>query len=745
MNKIMAAVIVFGAVAALTAIPAESRTEKTLYVSPVGKDSWSGMLGAPNKAGTDGPFATPGRAKEAIRTLKISGNLPGGGVNVLIRGGVYSLRETFILTSEDSGAKDAPVVWRSAPGETVQFVGGSEVTGFALVSDPAVLERLDPSARAKVFRADLKKQGIADYGTITNRGGPGLELFFMNRRMTLARWPNEGWVRIADVPQTGELVNKGELPHMRFGLPVGKHYGRFTYDGDRPSRWKDIDEIVLHGYWVWDWYDEFLHVKKIDPATREIWIKEPHSGYGYCKEQRWYALNILEELDSPGEWYLDRADGVVYFWPPEPLARGKVFASLLDAPLVKLDGTEYVTLRGINLEFSRGQGIVVRGGAHNLVAGCTIRNLASTAAVIDGGTENGISGCDMYDLAAGGIVLSGGDRKTLTPGNNYAVNNHIRNYSAWIRTYQSAISVGGVGNRVAHNLIHDAPHSGIMLSGNEHVVEYNELHTLAQQTGDVGAFYMGRDWTQRGNIIRYNYFHDLLGPGLHGVMAVYLDDWSSGTTIYGNVFYKAGRAAFIGGGRDNTVENNIFVDCAPSTHVDARGIGWAKYYFDKSMDIYVNTLFDRMDAMNFKEPPYSTRYPELLRLYGDDPALPKNNRIVRNVSYGGRWIDLNDGIGLDMVAVKDNVIADSLLVQRIDPVSKQYVTLRLGDTRAAADFSAAGNVLVNGDPGFVNAPKRDFRLRKNSPAFSRGFKPIPMEKIGLYKDEYRTETPVRRK
>lgn len=151
---------------------------------------------------------------------------------------------------------------------------------------------------------------------------------------------------------------------------------------------------------------------------------------------------------------------------------------------------------------------MVKGGSGNSIAGCIIRNLGGTALVIEGGANNGITGCDIYDVASGGVSISGGDRKTLTPGGNYAVNNHIHHYSAWIRTYQSAITVGGVGNRVAHNLIHDAPHSGILLGGNENIVEYNELHTLAQQTGDVGAFYMGRDWTQRGNIIRYNYFHD---------------------------------------------------------------------------------------------------------------------------------------------------------------------------------------------------------------------------------------------
>jgi hypothetical protein len=304
--------------------------------------------------------------------------------------------------------------------------------------------------------------------------------------------------------------------------------------------------------------------------------------------------------------------------------------------------------------------------------------------------------------------------------------------------------VNGVGNRIAHNLIHSAPHSGIMLGGNEHVIEYNELHTLAQQTGDVGAFYMGRDWTQRGNIIRYNYFHDLLGPGLEGVMAVYLDDWTSGTTIFGNVFYKAGRAALIGGGRDNLVENNVFVECAPSTHIDARGLGWARYYFDKSMDIYVNTLFDRMDDMKFREPPYSTRYPELLTLYGDDPAVPKHNRIVRNVSYGGRWMDLYDGIDLSLVTIKNNVIADPDLIRQLDRRTNQYVLLSMTDSTAAGEFRNAGNILVNGDPGFVDVKNRNFRLRKDSPAWKLGFKPIPFEKIGLVADEFRPALPLRK-
>ena len=191
------------------------------------------------------------------------------------------------------------------------------------------------------------------------------------------------------------------------------------------------------------------------------------------------------------------------------------------------------------------------GGEGNLVAGCTIRNMGGTAVVVDGGSENGVVGCDIYQTGAGGIRLAGGDRRTLTPAGNYAVNNHIHHFARLQRTYAPAIQLDGVGNRAAHNLIHDAPHMAIGFGGNENVMELNEIHDVCQETGDVGVFYTGRDWTVRGNVIRHNFIHHVNGPGLYGAQGIYLDDCASGTIVFGNVIYKTARAMLIGGGRDN--------------------------------------------------------------------------------------------------------------------------------------------------------------------------------------------------
>ena len=145
---------------------------------------------------------------------------------------------------------------------------------------------------------------------------------------------------------------------------------------------------------------------------------------------------------------------------------------------------------------------------------------------------------EIRDTGDGGILLEGGDRKTLTPGGHFAVRNHIHDFSRWSRTYTPAILMQGVGNRAVGNTIDHAPHNAILVDGNDHLIEGNDLHSVAMETGDVGAYYLGRDWTERGNTVRGNFFHNL---GVGDVNAVYLDDCASGSIITGNVIREAHR------------------------------------------------------------------------------------------------------------------------------------------------------------------------------------------------------------
>ncbi len=657
------------------------------YVSPDGDNSWSGLLDTPNENGDDGPFATIEQARDAIRMMNRNRQMREGGVTVCIREGVYPLSKSLELSGDlDSGSEGKPVVYQAYEGETVRLVGGKQVTGFRPIFDPDILKRIESHLRTKILQTDLKAQGITVFGEMKPRGfgrptyAAGLELFFQNKPMHLAKWPNEGWGTIT-------------------GAPDGQKGGKFSYAGDRPSRWIGLDDVWVHGYWTQDWADSYEKVDSIDPKKRVITTVPPHGVYGYKKGQRFRALNLLEELDEPGEWYLDRESGMLYFWPPQPPYKGEAWVSILDQPMISLKDVSFVKIEGLTLEYTRGHAVIIEGGEQNRVAGCTLRNIGNSAVVIRGGLGNGVQSCEIDYTGDGGIEMNGGDRQTLTPARNYAVNNHIHCFGRWVRTYEPAIRMSGVGNRLAHNRIHDAPHAGVLFGGNEHLLEFNEIYNICQETGDVGGFYIGRNWTMRGNVIRHNYFHDIHGPYTHGAMAVYLDDAASGTTIFGNVFYKASRAAFIGGGRDNVVENNIFVECNPAVHIDARCLGWANKYAVKGGGWH---MYDKLNDVNYDQPPYSVRYPKLAVILEDEPLIPKGNVIARNIRVGGEWLNLQG-------------------------VKKEWVTFQ--------------NNFIEGDPGFVDAENNNFQLKDDSPVFELGFQRIPIEKIGLQLDEYRKELP----
>ncbi|HEY3283559.1 MAG TPA: right-handed parallel beta-helix repeat-containing protein, partial [Armatimonadota bacterium] len=474
---------------------------------------------------------------------------------------------------------------------------------------------------------------------------------------------------------------------------------RFYYEGDRPQRWAKEPDVMLHGYWFWDWADQRYRVASIDGAKGIITLDTPRAQLR--KGQWYYAYNLLSELDSPGEWYLDRRSGTLYLWPPKPLDKARVMVSLIPN-LVTLKDVSHVTFRGFTLEGCQGTAVEMSGGTGNRVAACVIRNTGGFAVRAEGGTNHGVVGCDLYQMGDGGIVLHGGDARTLTHAGHFADNNHIHHFSRWDPMYKVGIEMVGVGLRASHNLIHHAPHVAISFCGQENVVEYNEIHNVVEGANDAGAIYTqpGADetWTMRGNVVRYNYVHHVYGFRGQGCNGVYLDDLFSSIHCYGNLFYQVPAAVFIGGGRDSVTENNLFVDCNPAIHVDARGLGWASGI--------ESSLRKDLESLPYRQPPWSTRYPQLLTLLRDDPMAPKGNVFARNVCWGGRWEDIEDK-AKPLVKYQDN--------------------------------------LIGTDPLFENAKRADFRLRPGSPAWKLGFKALPLNRIGLYKDATRASWPVAHK
>ncbi len=696
------------------------------HVSPAGADNQPGTA--------DRPFRSLEAARDAVRRLKATAGLPAGGVTIWLHGGDYPRTHALELTAADSGIPEAPVVWRSRPGETARLLGGVRLPTAGLgtapadaaaaawrpVTDPAVRARLDEAARDQVRQCNLRALGLTDFGALQSRGfgrettPAHSELFHHGRPMTLARWPNEGeFVRIAGFPETG-AENDGH------GGRIGRLENGFTYAGDRPRRWRDTADLWVHGYWAWDWANSYERVASLDLDQRLVKTAPPHGLYGFRQGQRFYFLNVLEELDRPGEWFLDRRAGVLYFWPPvEEVGAGataarpaEVLLSLLAQPLLRLRDVSHVTFRGLVFEAGRGNGVEIEGGASNRLAGCALRNLGNWGVKIRGGTGHGVVGCDVFDTGDGGVELVGGDRQTLTPAGHFVENCHFARQGRWSKCYVPAVHLVGVGLRAAHNLIHDHPHCAILFGGNDHLIEFNEIHHIALETGDVGAIYTGRDWTYRGNRIRHNFIHHTGGVGM-GSMGVYMDDCVSGTEIYGNLFFKVQRAVFLGGGRDHRVLNNVFVDCNHAVELDGRGLDPSPVW----RNMVDQTMRRRLAAVPLAL--YRERYPELKSLdawYGppEGPALegeafkgvpPEGNVVARNVC-AGKWLHIYWHARTEMLRLEDNL------------------------TNAAPSF-----VALPGD----DARAADFALRPDSPAWQVGFQPLPLTAIGLREDEWRRE------
>lgn len=599
-----------------------------------------------------GPYRSLEAARDELRRLRHDHGIPRGGATVVIHAGVYEREHAFVLTADDSGSKDAPIVYRAAAGETVRFIGGRRLAGGAPVTSPDVLARLSPEARSAVRMIDLRSAGIADFGSA--RGG-GLELFAGHRRLPIARWPDEGFVRIADVPSVAPVEVRGVM---------GDRSGRFTYADDRPARWLDEADVWLHGYWFWDWSDDREHVASIDPAHHQIVLDPPLHYYGYRKGQWYYAYNVLAELDRPGEWYLDRTHGLLYVWP----VGGELVASIAEE-LVTVTGASYVTLQGLALEATRGTAVTVTDSDHVELVDCTIVDAGGWAVRIAGGHDCGVTRCEIGASGQGGVSLDGGDRVTLVPSHHHLVYSDLHDVGEWDRMRTPAISIAGVGQLVTGNAIHDAPHTAILFAGNNHEIARNDIHDVCREANDAGAIYAGRDWTMRGTVIRENLLHDITGFDHAGCNGILLDDMFSGTTIEANVFYRVSRAVFIGGGRDNTVTRNAFVSCGVAVHVDARGLGWAAY----SLPVMRAALA----AVPFASATWAARYPALASIERDDPAAPRGNVIADNIAWQGGW-------------------------DEIEPAARSLVRF-------------TGN-LIGVDPGFVDPAAGDFRLRPGAAA-----------------------------
>ncbi|MBT7303903.1 MAG: hypothetical protein HN849_30505 [Victivallales bacterium] len=683
--------------------------------------------------GVRAPVATLARARDAVRALRQAGELPEG-AEIVVAPGNYDLLEPVVFGPEDAGTKAAPLVVRAAGKEKPVLRGGPTLRDFS-------------PYQGKIQKCDLKALGL--------EGRAFNQLFFRGQRMPLARTPN----------LDPEDVHGGIWAHA-LGGDNSKPKRAFRYGEDiDPTNWQHPEDASVGIFCRYDWRWNWKRVKSVDLKRKMIEFTSDTTYEVYIGD-RYFVKGVFEELDDPGEWYLDRRTWTVYFWPPKPIRQGDVSVAVSPS-LIRLEKTAFVTVRGFVLEGCTSTGVGFAGATDCRVEACEIRGTGAWGARMDGGQRNTVFGCDVHHVGQGGIYVGGGDRKTLARGDNRAENNVIHHNGVFQKTYNTGINLTGVGNFATHNLVYDTPHAGLVLSGNDNLLEYNTIHHTNLQSTDTGGVYScPRDWTARGNTIRYNIWHDIGGFGKrsswvpvqnglvhfeypHFTWAIYMDDPTSGNTIFGNILYRVPISGMHNhGGRDNAFDNNIIVDC-PAFQAGRLAPNWSNWPRIKKL------LHDYTKPGS----PYLDHYPRLREYRDERPEAMTGLSFRRNIVYytkdGTAWLRKHRSWGDRMLLYTYRIDQQDMATNTFDqnlvycePGLEPFVKLTAIPEKAQElsweewQKTGADKGSQLGDPRFVDAANLDFRLKPNSPALKLGFQPIPVAKIGPYADAQRASWPV---
>ena len=353
---------------------------QNFYVSTKGNDKNNGSI--------ESPVASLTAAQKLVQNYKAKNTK---GITVHIAPGQYNLATTFVLNEQDSGQAGKEITWQADKIGTVTITGGKNIqpSAFSKVKDAAIIKRLNENTVGRVLQVHLPSIGINDFGshkqfghTVAVTPAP-LQLFFNGDPMTLARYPNKGYIKI------GKVIDKGSVPRS---LDKSNRGGKFQYTDARHAKWQGQEDVWLSGTFNYGYADDYINVKSIDTLQKTVQLAMPHL-YGIASGrdfQQYAAINILEELDSPGEWYLDRKSGILYFWPPTNITNASIMVSMLEDPIIAMEGVSHINLSGITFEVARGIGIYMERGNHNAIAGCTVRNIGNNGIFKHGNHDRSI-------------------------------------------------------------------------------------------------------------------------------------------------------------------------------------------------------------------------------------------------------------------------------------------------------------------------------------------------------------------
>lgn len=681
-------------------VPVASNSTHIFYVHPEGKASNTGTKKS--------PF---GSIEHVFDRINTSSREEYNEIIVEVADGIYPT-ESIELSPKINGAMDTKITIRAENRGNVVLDAGKTIplADFKVVNEKEFSKRIQTHLKDSIVfvkLSDLGIRNIRQYADVFDGNGGLIQLFYDGKRMPLSEYPNpiDEKMTIKDV-----LVNGGgqEKPgswsdfykdnEVRRQLEINPpRPSVFTYKAERKevhARWAKAMEmgvpVWMNGFWRVMWENSTVRIGSIDTVLSKVSLSVPVKGGigskyhrpGASGQEVYKVVNLLEEIDYPGEWSFDFASQCLFFYPTKQ--NGTVTIAHNLNPVLNLQYMSNVTLEGLVFEGSLGNGVEIKGGRNNKILGCTVRKIGNDGIVINGGFGHEVRSSDLYDLGGAGIWLSGGmeDSTPRVAAKHRIVNNHIHHFAKVRRVYAAGINCGfegggggghypAVGNYISHNLIHTTPHVGILHGSFDNVFEYNEVYDWSKVSNDMGAIYCYSHYPYiEGTVVRYNFIHSSSqGDG------IYFDHNMDGAEVYGNILFNIGSNDEHGRGTAFLIKNGDK---------------------DKNHDrikIYNNIALE-------------TKFAYYARLTG-------NADFYNNVAVNSMDTDF-----------------ELFFHEETDAEPVKNPKLLFGKNKA-----------YKKDVGFIDYKNLDLNLKNDAQLFMDfpGFQSIPFNKIGLFTDEYRKE------
>ncbi len=681
---------------------------RRICVSPAGDDSAVGDAAH--------PLRTLAGARAAIRRLRASGKWPKRGVEVVLADGTY---DGTCFGAEDSGLPGAPVVYRAANRTK------------AVLSGAVKLNWRDEGGgmRSAGIPGDGELPGFLAGGfLIDGCSSRPLALFQDGRRLPVACWPDEGWANAGTcLDGAGEQTHEGT-----------RHaHGVYRVPEDKLQAWAKEPDLWAKGQWFYKWAD-FTQPVQVDAEKGVLTVRSVPGAFrrefGYRSGAPFRVMNAVSEMNRPGEWVIDRKNR--RFRMRTSPGGTTVFAG--KASLLSGEGLHDVVFDGLTVEYAAESAVDFRHVTNVTFRASVVRHVGGYGVSATESSNVRVSGCEIYDIGEGGIRLSGGwgysvaGRQAPTvrmfgcpavaqtpgdwrivPSGNVAENNEIFDYGKVIPNYRPGISLGGVGCRAEHNLIHHSDHQAIQFFGNDHVIAWNVIHDVCMDNCDAAAIYAcEKDFTRRGTEIAHNLIY-MVGtkPATAHTHAIYLDDWTCGCRVHHNLINRASDGIILNGGQDNLVCSNLVVNAQVlASQFDHGPRSSCAYACQPGRESRVMKILYG-DRARYESEIWRTKYPRLAELFTIKDA------VFAHTALFGR--------------IEDNVCAAT-------GFGSQFVIVPGPDTKA--DTVVRGNLRTEDDPGFVDYVGFDWRLRPDSAA-GRKLGDLGFDRMGLYAHPDRVSPP----